>query len=707
MHFSHPFERKASILVVSLIALMAAAGPPVWAEESMPVQEMAREGVPVTAQIERTGPEGAREPQQHQVLRDLSLEELMDIEVQTVVSASRYRQKVSEAPASVTIITERDIQKFGYRTLADILRSVRGFSITYDRNYQYLGVRGFGRPGDNNTRILLLVDGHRVNDAVYDAAAIGTEFVLDVDLIERVEVTRGPGSSLYGSNAFFAVVNIITRGAKDIGGVELSAEAGTQGAYKGRLSYGASGQKGQEVLLSMSGFTSAGGRLYFPEYDPNNPLADARASNGGYADNSDYDRFRSAYAKYEHGGLQLAAAYVERTKGIPTASYGTDFNEPGNRTTDERGYVDLQYSSRIAGGAELTLRTYYDWYRYDGEYLYTGTLNKDRAVASWYGGDIRMTTRLLNAHHVIVGSEYEVRDRQDQYNANVSPAFLYLDDHRSSSRWAVYAQDEITVSPIFLLYAGIRYDRTSTFGGTTNPRIAAVLTPIENGTLKLLYGKAFRAPTVYELYYEAPPSMLSNPTLQPEQIQTYELVYEHDFGKGLRATASRYSYSIRNLITQTFDPSSGSTSYQNQEKAETVGTELEVQKTWPNGADGRLSYAFQKAVDPKTGELLTNAPKHLAKLNLVVPLVRDRIFAGIEEQYTGPRTTIAGQSTEGFAVTNLTLFGRGRQRTVQASFSIYNVLNKKYADPVSGDLFPLDSIQQDGRTIRVKLTYVF
>jgi iron complex outermembrane receptor protein len=276
----------------------------------------------------------------------------------------------------------------------------------------------------------------------------------------------------------------------------------------------------------MSGFTRAGDSLYFPEYDPGNPLADPRASNGGYADNSDYDRFRSTYAKYEHGGLQLAAAYIERTKGIPTASYGTDFNEPGNRTMDERGYVDVQYRLGSLGGAEFAVRGYYDHYRYDGEYLYAGSLNKDRAAAEWYGGDIRMTARFLSAHRVIVGAEYESRDRQDQYNADVSPAFLYLDDHRSSSTWAVYAQDEITVSQIFLLYAGVRYDWTSTFGGTTNPRIAAVITPIENGTLKLLYGTAFRAPTVYELYYEALPSILSNPILQPERIQFFDMKTE-------------------------------------------------------------------------------------------------------------------------------------------------------------------------------------
>ena len=122
-------------------------------------------------------------------------EKLLLHEVPSVYSASKYEQKVTEAPSSVSIVTADEIKKFGYRTLADIIRSVRGFHVTYDRNYSYVGVRGFAPPGDYNTRLLLLVDGHRVNDNVYDMAFVGTEFVLDVDLIERVEIVRGPSSS--------------------------------------------------------------------------------------------------------------------------------------------------------------------------------------------------------------------------------------------------------------------------------------------------------------------------------------------------------------------------------------------------------------------------------------------------------------------------------------------------------------------------------
>ncbi|HZT78001.1 MAG TPA: Plug domain-containing protein [Vicinamibacterales bacterium] len=136
----------------------------------------------------------------------MSIEQLLDIDLDQVYSASRFLQDVRRAPASVTIITSSDIKTFGYQTLAQALSSVTGFYTTYDRNYTYLGVRGFNRPGDYNSRVLVMIDGYRANDAIYDEALIGTEFPVDVALIDRIEVIRGPSSSLYGNSAFFAVV---------------------------------------------------------------------------------------------------------------------------------------------------------------------------------------------------------------------------------------------------------------------------------------------------------------------------------------------------------------------------------------------------------------------------------------------------------------------------------------------------------------------
>ena len=113
-------------------------------------------------------------------LSEATLEQLGTI---SVYSASRRLQSAGDAPSSVTVITSEEIERYGYRTLADILDTVRGFYTIYDRNYTYVGVQGFASPGDFNTRVLLLIDGHRLNDNVYDQAMLGTEFPIDIDLI--------------------------------------------------------------------------------------------------------------------------------------------------------------------------------------------------------------------------------------------------------------------------------------------------------------------------------------------------------------------------------------------------------------------------------------------------------------------------------------------------------------------------------------------
>jgi outer membrane receptor for ferrienterochelin and colicins len=178
-----------------------------------------------------------RESQQPD-LSGMSIEDLAKLKVDAVYGASKFLQNVADSPASVTVVTAEQIQKYGYRTLADVLRTLPGFYVIYDRNYTYVGVRGISRPGDYNARILFLLDGHRVNDDIYDGAYVGTEFPVNVDLMERIEIIKGPNSSVYGTGAFVAVINVITKRGRDLGGVEVSAAAGSRNSYKERASYG-------------------------------------------------------------------------------------------------------------------------------------------------------------------------------------------------------------------------------------------------------------------------------------------------------------------------------------------------------------------------------------------------------------------------------------------------------------------------------------
>ena len=258
-------------------------------------------------------------------LLEMSLEDLMNA---NVYSASRFEQKISEAPASITIITASEIQKYGYRTLADILKSVRGLLITNDRNYSNLGTRGFSSAGGYNHNFLLLVDGIRINDNIFDSAMIGQEFPVDVDLIDRVEIIRGPSSLLYGANALFGVINVITRKGREVGHPELSGAIGSLETYKGRISYGNAFQSGLKTTLSGTYYSSEGNeRLYFQEYD--HP-----ETNYGIAEDADRERAYQLFANLSFQDFTLEAAYADRKKVIPTGAFGTVFNTDRTFTID-------------------------------------------------------------------------------------------------------------------------------------------------------------------------------------------------------------------------------------------------------------------------------------------------------------------------------------------------------------------------------------
>ena len=265
-------------------------------------------------------------------------------EIPSVFSASKYEQKVTEAPSAVSIVTSAEIRRYGYRTLADLLRSLRSFHLSFERTNESLGVRGFNRPGDSNSRVLLLVNGHRVNDNIFQGATTGTAFILDVDLIDRVEVVRGPSSSLYGNSAFFAVVNVITRRGRDLKGAEVAAEAGSHETYRGRLSYGDRLENGLEMLLSATGYDSDGnGRLYYPEFD-------SPDTNNGIAEGADRDEFHSLFARFSLLDFTLEGAYIGRDKGIPTAPFGTVFNDSRTKGESRQAYGRLSYDHRFAIG---------------------------------------------------------------------------------------------------------------------------------------------------------------------------------------------------------------------------------------------------------------------------------------------------------------------------------------------------------------------
>ncbi len=626
-------------------------------------------------------------------------------EIPSVYGAAKYDQKVNEAPAAVIIITADQIKKYGYRNFAQILDSVPGLFTSNDRNYGYLGIRGFNRPGDYTSRVLLLIDNHRLNDAVYDQGGAGTEMPIDVDLIDRVEIIKGPGSSLYGTNAFFGVVNVITKRGRDLKGAEVSGEAGSFNTYRSRLSYGNKFSNGVEMLLSGSFSDSEGHReLSYPAFS---------SINNGRAKDADRDNLYYYTGKLSYGDFTLLGGHQWRKKNVPTASFGTVFNDNRQNTLDERTYLDLVYQHEFVNQLNVKARVYYDRYYYRAhlpyDYAGTGTppftINKDSTEADWWGAELTVTKRLFNSHKVTIGSEYRDQFRLNQSNADVAPPSTYLDDKRQSSFIAAYLQDEWAMTDHLVLTAGLRHDQYSTFGGTTNPR-AGLISTWDKTTVKLLYGQAFRAPNPYEQFYVTGSTFKANADIKPERIKTYELVVEQYLGDHLRALGSLYQYNISGLISQTTDPSDGKLFYSNVDNITARGVELAMEGKWPSGLEGRLSYALQRTENDDLKQQLTNSPQHLAKANVIVPVIADKLFAGFEGRYTSSRLTLAGNSASPFYILNMSLFSQRIVKGWELSGHINNLMNQKYGYPGSGEHVQ-DVIDQDGRTFWVKLKYRF
>lgn len=639
-------------------------------------------------------------------LTQVGLEQLMNLKVETVYGASRYEQNVTEAPSAVTIITADEIAKFGHRTLADVLQSVGGLYVTYDRNYSYLGVRGFNRPGDYSSRILVLVDGHRINETVFDAALIGNDFILDVDNIKRVEVIRGPSSSIYGNNAFFGVINVVTKTGSDIMGTELSGWTGSYGTYNGRFTYGNKFTNGVEMLVSGSYYTSDGQEnLYYPQY--NTPLNNI---NNGLAHRADYEETYKLFTVLHYSDFGLEGGLSTRKKGVPTGAFGTIFNDPAFKTTDDRAYVNVDFHHAFEDDWTVSVNAAFDHYHYYGDYpvLYpddTTVKYQDYALGNSWSTDVQVNKKLFDRHTLTFGGEFRDNFQQDQGNQdNYTPQTIY-NDRRSSMTFGLYSQAEIQLLKPLALNAGVRYDWFDTFGDTVNPRIGLIYHPFSPTTVKLLYGTAFNAPNVYELDY-AGPNNKGNPNLRPETITTYEAVLDQRVSERVDLVASGYYYEIDHLINQELDPNDSLLVYRNVDEVTAFGIETGAQAKFENGIQVRLSYTYQETEDHATHSQVSNSPNHMGKLNLILPFFEDKLFGGIEFQYRSEAKTLASRETDPFWLMNVTLFSQRFFKGLEASASIYNLFDTRYYYPAAGEHLQ-DQLEQDGRSFRVKLTYRF
>lgn len=629
----------------------------------------------------------------------------MQIEVTT---ASRYTQTALEAPAVVSVVTAEDIRLFGYRTLAEVLDGMRGLHVSYDRSYHYLGSRGFATPGDYNTRVLLLVNGVRFNDNLYDQAPIGTDFPLDLDLIDRVEFVPGPGSAVYGANAFFGVLNVITRDGRQMPGPQVSVEAGSQGSTKGRFSVGTVDAEGGDWLFALTRSNHRGADQYYAAFD-------TPESHHGVAQSLDFDRSTQVFARMRRDGLALTLAHGERAKGTPTAAYAQAFNDPRSRFIDSSTRVAAELTRQLQPTLAFTGRLHAGRYRFDGDYVYDYpplTLNRDIGVGQWWGADLQWVSTAMARHKLAWGAEYRRDTRMQQLNFDVDPPAQYLDTRRTGSAIGLYVQDEFALTPTLTLHTGLRWGRQSGGASSVHPRLGLVYWWDSSTAVKLLHGTAYRPPNAYEHDYrvDMPGGTVSTNALGSEKVRTTELAIEHAPGSGTRMLLTAFRSKVSGLVSLGDAAVAERLAFSNVQGVQVHGIEAEVEQRWQRGARLRIAYGWQQARDAASPQPLTNSPRQLLKVQWSDALALGLLDAGKPGHYAveaigvGARRTRTDARLPGYILTNL-VYSK-RFDAVDFSVGVYNLFNHRYADPASFEIRE-DAVLQDGRTYRVKLTYAF
>jgi iron complex outermembrane receptor protein len=619
-------------------------------------------------------------------LASTPLNALLDMEVS---GASKFTLHMSDAPASVSVVTAAQIRALGLRTLADVLQTMRGLATTNDRTYTYVSVRGLWVPGDYNTRVLVLIDGNRINDTVYEQALAGSEFPLDIDLVERVEFIPGQGSAVHGANALYGVVNVVTRHPAQGAPRELAVVLAPGRTQQARASGSAELGEGT-LLLSATGLRMAG--------------TDAVYDDGRVSHDTDHEHNAKLFAKYSGPEFNATLIHGDRRKGL-TNIQSTVFGDPRSTARDTETLVDLAWSRPIGESSRWKLRTYTGAYDFRADYLMDDgldTINRDGIVSRWWGMEANLFTERFAGHKLVLGADWQASTHRDQTNVDLNPPAVYLDDRRSGHRLALFVEDQWLARPDFTLTLGARHDRMESGESKLSPRVAAVWRAGERWVFKFGHGRAFRPANAFESFYNTPVAggYKGNTALQPEDVTGDELVAEFRPDAATRVTATAYANQTRRLLVQAVDPADGMLVFNNTGTFDAHGLELEVEHVWPQGTQVKASYSVHQVSGASAPSIAVGNAAHLAKLMAICPFGRDWT-AGVHTELAGRRGDVAG-----YGLTGLTLsrsFGTPRS---SVSLSIDDLFDRRPSDPGADSVLQA-STPLYGRGVRLKLELAF
>src|SRR4051794_1489868 len=572
-----------------------------------------------------------------------------------VQAATKTEIPISKAPSAVTVVTAKQIAESGARTVPDLLRLVAGVNVRWNPMVQTIDIRGFGENPFSN-RILLLIDGVPYNSGDTGGLPLSPAFDLfPVQNIKRIEIVRGPGSSLYGENAYWGVINIVTLSGDDLAGGQAQLYGGgVRDTIAGTAMYGKRINADASALVGVKLF-----RTEFPLEFWTDDNSHIRASEiflkGNYKD------WQAEFYRHDDNLQGFSESFD--IPGLPPGGFTS-----AHQLKQTMDVAAIRYN-HAPDGAKLTYAADLSWSHRFGMHCagcHAAPQNpEDFQKPENHGyqaiGDFRLGLKMIPGHDLLIGAEFRRLDRGEN-KKELSPAGSIVTGY---DKTALYAQDQFDIiRNLVRATVGVRYDRkTDITPEKTSPRVALVVTPNDRLVLRGGYSTAFRFPSFSERFQDswfinvsAPiatfPLAVFNPNenLRPEEIRTLEVGGEYQFTPTLSGRADVYRSRVSKFIVISEPLLPGGLNglgWENHPSQGTItGGEAELRANL-RGVTGFVNWAHQSEHQNGSGTDSTGAPLEFVyapknKVNVGAyagPFngVRGAVELSWRSQYVGPR----------------------------------------------------------------------
>ncbi len=536
----------------------------------------------VPAAARATGPAGDKIE-----IGELDLRSLLNLSVEGV---TRRPGLASQAPATVFVMTGRDLRTHGFRTLAEALAFVPGL-FAYPGYFPQLGVRGMGVLGDFTSRLLAMVDGHPIANPL--GSDLGRGFPVPLSAVERIEVIKGPVGSVYGPSAFLGVINVVTKGGSAGGLAWTGAEAAQGRLLGGEATAAWRGQAGEaDILVAADVQWSSGLDWTYPDVEG----ATAPVTVAGL----DGSRAQTGYGRVGWRNATLAAGCGNVERHLP--GFAAKPFMGAMSLSGPTCFAEATWKQRLTDRLTLRVRGAFDRFATDGTLPFPPpplamgpyTVSARDNVPS---GELRVEWQVSQYLLLDGGVTGNLHDVSQSSSLPLAPQYDSAIRYRFHALHA-WLQADLHPHPSLTLHAGVTAFSHSIFGAQVAPKLAAVWQPDARDTLKAILSTGFRPPNYIEGLLADKVLYQANRNLNPERVVSLELAYERRLGEVAALSASLFRNDYREIIRNvTIEESPGEERTQglNLDDVTVLGGELSVTLRWQDWLEGWVGVSLQRS----------------------------------------------------------------------------------------------------------------